>query len=351
MQATLPHTPAPVAPPRPRNHAFDFLCGICIIRMVVLHVTNNCGFGQSDWWTPVMYWTYFFMSFFFFKAGYFNRTISGNSREYCLDKFRRLMIPYFVWGFIGDAIYLFFAIFILDPKNTMVKALRWDHIWTSSDFYGNVPCWFLLSFFVAYIAMHFISKVRGLRWIVLLFPILSWWLCTMGNPLWLGLNNVFFGIFLFFLGRVWRWVMERLRRRNTVILSTLLCAVFVWMNINMHGEYNMSANAWSGSFPSVIISTVTSLCGISGLLLSFHTRRIPLVNYIGQHSMVFFVAHYPLLLLYKMIRSANVRTLRGHWDDYTILLLVLFGVCLLLVPYVERVPWLSGRFGKLKVKS
>ena len=108
-----------------------------------------------------MWWTYFFMSFFFFKAGYFNKTVSGKSWEYCKDKFKRLMIPYFVWGAIGNAIYFFFAWFILDEKNAMVKEICWEHIWNTSSFYGNIPCWFLFSFFVAYIGMHFLQKVQS----------------------------------------------------------------------------------------------------------------------------------------------------------------------------------------------
>ena len=146
-----------------RNHAFDFLCGICIIRMIMLHITGACSFQTEEWWTTIMWWTYFFMSFFFFKAGYFNKTVSGKSWEYCKDKFKRLMIPYFVWGAIGNAIYFFFAWFILDEKNAMVKEICWEHIWNTSSFYGNIPCWFLFSFFVAYIGMHFLQKVRGLR--------------------------------------------------------------------------------------------------------------------------------------------------------------------------------------------
>ncbi len=335
-------------PKRPRNHTFDLLCGLCIIRMIVLHVTEACGFANEGWWVEVMEWTYYFMSFFFFKAGYFNKTISGNSRQYCIDKAKRLLVPYVVWGLVGNLVVFTFALFILDPKSTIVKALTWEHIYSTSSFYGNGPVWFLFSFFWAYICMHFISKVRGLRWLVLGFPLISWWLYTMDNPLWLSLNNVFFGIFLFFLGRVWRWVMERLKRRNTIVVSLLMLGVFVWLNATWPCRYTMSSNAWSGEWWVILLATVTSLCGLSGLLLSLHTPRIPLVNYIGEHSMVFFVAHYPMLVLYKLIRTANVRSLRGHWDDYTILLLVLFGVCLLLVPYVERVPWLSGRWKKVK---
>ena len=60
--------------------------------------------------------------------------------------------------------------------------------------------------------------------------------------------------------------------------------------------------------------------------------------------MVFFVAHYPLLTFYQMLRSSFVRSLRGHWDDMIILTLLSFVFCFWIVPFVERVPWLSGRF-------
>ena len=64
----------------------------------------------------------------------------------------------------------------------------------------------------------------------------------------------------------------------------------------------------------------------------------------ARFAMVFFVAHYPMLILYKLIRSANVHSIRHQWDDYTILLIIIFSLCFLLVPHVEKVPWLSGRF-------
>ena len=49
-----------------RNHAFDLLCGICIVRMVTLHIMTMCGKNDASWWVEIMYWSYFFMSFFFF---------------------------------------------------------------------------------------------------------------------------------------------------------------------------------------------------------------------------------------------------------------------------------------------
>ena len=64
-----------------RNHAFDILCGICIIRMVTLHIMAFCGEDKQDWWLEVMRWSFFFMSFFFFKAGYFNKVVDSQGKD------------------------------------------------------------------------------------------------------------------------------------------------------------------------------------------------------------------------------------------------------------------------------
>lgn len=351
-----------------RNNAFDLLCGICIIRMIMLHITGACGFANESWWTPIMDWSYYFMSFFFFKAGYFNKTISGSSKEFIGKKAKQLLVPYFVWGLIGNAIFYFFVYFVLDPKNTVCKSLTIEHTWESSMFYGNPPTWFLFSFFIAYVVAHLISKVPPLlripipesmrwhhhktviniklHWMILAFPFISWWLWKEGNPLWMSLNNVFIGIYLFYLGRLWHFLMEKMGTSVTVILSVLMLVAFVVLNIHFGGKYTMSENRWEGHAFALVVNITLSLCGLSGLLLSIRTPRIPVINFIGQHSMVFFVAHYPIIQFYKLVRSANVKSLKGNWDDFTILTVVIFIICFLLVPYVEKIPWLSGRFKK-----
>ena len=96
-----------------RNHAFDFLCGICIIRMVTLHIMSFCGHADDEWWREVMQWTYFFMSFFFFKAGYFNKTVAGDSKAYLIDKSKHLLVPYLTCGSIGFLIYMAFQPFLI----------------------------------------------------------------------------------------------------------------------------------------------------------------------------------------------------------------------------------------------
>ena len=329
---------------RQRSHAFDFLCGICIIRMIMLHILECTQLDKSQLWEYAMHWSFYFMCFFFFKAGFFNRSVRGNSIKYCNDRFKRLMIPYFVWGWIGVIVYFTFCLFVLPPNNTMVKDLHWEHLWQTSAFYGNNPVWFLFSFFTTYICVHYIEKMKHLHWTVCVFPYISWYLSSIDNPLWLNLNNVFFGIFVFYLGKFWHKVLVSVNKCTFILISILMVGFFCYLNTTNDVYYQMSSNMWQGNFYIITLCIVAALCGISGLLLSICKVRIPIINYIGEHSMVFFVSHFVIITFYKMLKSSYVRTLKGHEDDLIILTILVFVSCFFIVPYVENVPWLSGRF-------
>lgn len=329
-----------------RNHAFDFLCGLCILRMMLLHTMSMCGFRGEYWFCKLMAWSFFFMSFFFFKAGYFNKTVSGNSIAYIKDKAKRLLIPYFAWGAIGSIIYFGFLYGCPAHFEMMKNRLSWWHVYEVSHFYGDPPCWFLMSFFLAYVAVHFIYKVKYLHLAIVTFPFISYWLWKEHNPLWLSMNNVFMGVFYFYLGRLWKMLQHRVSRRQIIRISLLLIAAFAVGNKMWHGEYDMSLNCFVQNPWGAGINTTFALCGISGFLLALPMKRIPVVNYIGEHSMVFFVAHYPLIYLYRFVHQAFGRVVWHHWDEFIILCIFVLIICFFLVPHVEKVPVLSGRFKK-----
>ncbi|MBR1788822.1 MAG: acyltransferase [Bacteroidaceae bacterium] len=348
------------ATPKPRNHAFDFLCGICIVRMVSLHVMALCGHADDDWWKEVMQWTYYFMSFFFFKAGYFNKSVLGPSRRYCADKAKRLLVPYLTTGLIGGVIYFSFLPSLIDRYHKPIEPLEWAHIWENGAFYGNTPTWFLISFFSAYIAIHFLEK--GRHWLFrrtpplvqhyssllyFAFPAVSYWLFTLKNPVWLGLSNVPMGIFFFELGREWSRLLSRWKPETAVWLSFGLILLFVLSNAVFHDcSYTMSNNKFTGDPFITVVNIAVILCGLSGLLISLRLPRVPWVNFVGEHSMVFFVSHYPMLYYYKFMHLCFGRSIYGRYDEVLVLLPIVFCICAWLVPFVERVPWLSGRWPK-----
>ena len=234
-----------------------------------------------------------------------------------------------------------------------IETMEWSHLWRTSAFWGNEPVWFLFSFFSAYVLVHFIKKIHIVKPIsvfqtvvILLCPWLSYWLWTKGNPLPMSLSNVFMGVFFFNMGRTWHWILDRMGRTWSLTLCSLMCMAFVALNVLWHGEYVMSTNRFEGEPLAAFVNTFIILLGLSGLLLKLPLPRVPVINYIGQHSMVYFVMHYPLLQFYRFMHICFGHSIYGHYDDFIILLLVVFSICTWMVPYVESVPWLSGRFKK-----
>ena len=151
------------------------------------------------------------------------------------------------------------------------------------------------------------------------------------------------GVFFFNLGRTWHWIIDRMGRGSTIAISLLLITAFVCLNIVWHGEYVMSTNRFTGEPLAAFFNTVIILLGLSDLLIKLPLPRVPLINYVGQHSMVYFVAHYPIIQFYRFTHISFGYSMYGRWDDVIILLVFVFTICTLLVPHVERVTWLSGR--------
>ena len=328
-----------------RNHAFDILCGICIIRMVSLHIMAFCGQEDQEWWREVMRWSFFFMSFFFFKAGSFNKgTSSGTDMDYLKDRSKRLLVPYVTSGVIGLVVYFSFYFPLVDRYKKFVEPLEWSHIWMKSGFYGNSPIWFLFSFFVVYMMVRYIDKVKHLCWLTVFFPAISYWAYRTGNNVPMSLGNVFIACYFFYLGRLWQWAMCRFEVRRLMAVSWLMVLLFVVLGFVAPGTYNMSQNIFTGNALMAVVRATLVLCGLSGVLLTAKVPRIPWLCFIGEHSMVFFISHYPMLYFYKFTHLSFGRSIYGRVDDALILLPVVFCICSWLVPYVERVPWLSGRW-------
>ena len=191
-----------------RNNAFDLLCGLCILRMVLLHAMCTTQSERAAWWRETMAWTFFFMCFFFFKAGYFKKgTSAGTDLDYLRDRTRRLLVPYASWALIGGLLTFGWHCLYPGGLDRALETVREYRFWLAGLTYGNAPLWFLLSFFLTYVVAHLLERVPHLHWVVPLFPLAGYWLFLHGNPLWLYMNNVLCGTFFFYLGRAWHSVL------------------------------------------------------------------------------------------------------------------------------------------------
>ena len=168
----------------------------------------------------------------------------------------------------------------------------------------------------------------------------------------MSLSNVPMGLFFFELGRAWSRLLARWKSEQTIYISLALILFFIVSNIVFHdAAYVMSTNKFTGNPIVTVINITAILCGLSGLLIAAQLPRVPVVNFIGQHSMVFFVSHYPMLYYYKYMHLCFGRSIFGRYDEVLVLIPIIFCICAWLVPYIERVPWLSGRWPKAEGKG
>ena len=76
-----------------------------------------------------------------------------------------------------------------------------------------------------------------------------------------------------------------------------------------------------------------------------------LICYIGEHSMVYFISHYPMLYYIKFSHLCFGRSIFGRKDEVLVLIPIIFVCCTWLVPYIERIPWLSGRWNNKETRT
>ena len=131
--------------------------------MVTLHIMTLTGQRDQVWWQEVMQWTYYFMSFFFFKAGYFCRSVGGRNRAYLIDRRPRLLAPYLSSAFICLLVFFSFYYPLKNKYGHFVEEISWSQLSKTSGEYGNTPI--KLNFYIVwmYVVAQIAANMRYLR--------------------------------------------------------------------------------------------------------------------------------------------------------------------------------------------
>lgn len=127
-----------------RNKALDAGCGVMVIWMMLYHTFQNAQICDSL--SEILFSIfYFFMPWFFYKAGIFWKP--KPIRTVIKTGLKRLFIPYLIFSIIGHIIWCI-QIWINGDYNWMHYVLSpFKAIITSGAVAGNMPLWFLFSLF------------------------------------------------------------------------------------------------------------------------------------------------------------------------------------------------------------
>ena len=127
-----------------RDNTLDCACGILIIHMILGHIFQWTQLTTTHFyqWMNILY---FFMPWFFFKAGIFYKKTPV--KKVFSTSFHRLIVPFIALSLIGHA---FLCISLVQEgghtwQDFLINPMK-DILLLGSTT-GNFPLWFLLSLF------------------------------------------------------------------------------------------------------------------------------------------------------------------------------------------------------------
>ncbi len=128
-----------------RDYSVDVVAGIMILVMITNHTLQRTGYHNDVVEQTLMLFS-FFMPWFFFKGGMFYR--QDSVRNTFTKGCNKLMRPYIVYGFVGVVVGIVISLWHgnMGLVNYLVLSVKeWLRYAAPS---GNLPLWFLFSFFV-----------------------------------------------------------------------------------------------------------------------------------------------------------------------------------------------------------
>jgi fucose 4-O-acetylase-like acetyltransferase len=310
-----------------------------LIQIIFIHIFQFSGNFNNSLFTVIMHILFFFMPWFYFKSGYLYSSPKNGTKSYIREKAKSLLLPFVIFTLIGFLLSFPFELLasnrsvwkiMLSPVYAMI---RWGHGGNS-----NMPIWFLLSLFFSLTGFVFLDKFR-IKWAILFFPLGGYALYyfNFNQILPLGLANLFLGIFYLYTGYIFRTKIENSRYSKLFLCISAviygITQIFYFSDLDMRIDTLLTGNYF--------IYVLSGLCGL--VLIYYVSKKINYVkpvNYIGENAMVYFVVHWPVLMLVKNImESLSLKT--SGYVYAGILSVTVF----LVIPICVKV--LNGRFGFL----
>ena len=202
---------------------------------IILMVMGHIGFGgKFDKFIHA-----FHMPMFFFISGFFYKEKVVDMRKYVINKAKKLLIPYFVFG--GGCCFLWCL-------NSGISAEPWIHLFLTNT--TGIPIvgaiWFLTALFFTDVIYMFLVK-HGVKWIVLVFVVIG--SCAdqmLPYPLPWALSAAFVGLGLYWIGNETARNQDKLK--NALNIPGPLCIILGLLEVKLilsNGYINMREGTYA----------------------------------------------------------------------------------------------------------
>lgn len=333
---------------RQRIVSFDALKLFAIYLVIWGHCINwfQSGNGEENFMYRIIY--SFHMPLFMMISGYFSySSIKDSFSHFIKKKFRSLIYPCLVWGFI--------LWILLEPIHSFHYGSNVFSIWgLCVDFYWLSDFWFLKSCFICYCLLY-LSVHSGLNKIIWIpLSILISQGCT---PFYIS-----FMYPCFIIG----WIIRdnecymRLLTKKCLVFIIIFCTMLLFWNLNAwtksHGipnnlfEYNANdiIEIIFFRFFRLFIGIIGSLSFISLFQLIFdnnksklHPQLIEIFSKWGRYTLETYI--FQSILIERILhRYIDVSTLKPYWFIYTtIISIIILILCIYVTMLIQRSQFFS----------
>lgn len=327
-----------------RNSEFDFIAGIFIIQIIVMHILQVLNYYEkSFFYNYVMHISFFFMPWFYFKSGFFSSNRHYNFRDFISIVIKKNLIPFIFFFWIGFIINVPFEIY--NSKRPLWRIFStpfYEVLVNGGGGYWNAPIWFLLSLFIVNIFYYIIDNKFDVS-IILLFPLLGFLIFISGIKMYLGLNNVFIATFFYAYGRFSK--KSILVKPSFVdiifILTYIIIQIICFSNVDFRTH-----SVTEGNYFSYLISAMIGIYILNKYLLymGIRTNKLTLIfSDIGRNSIIYFACHWIFLMLIKNITIICMFKMNKIYMILLYLLFSLFGSYLFGFLFKNKYKFLIGK--------
>ncbi|MBQ0160392.1 MAG: acyltransferase [Bacteroidales bacterium] len=341
-----------------RIEYIDLAKGICILLVVVFHLTEYYGY-------PCVFNNYgrvFRMPLYYFLSGVFFKTYGGFV-EFVKRKTNKLLIPFVFWYIFSVSLSI---ILFLSLGWKIPRAHRFDPIHAMMQIfvyheYPNLAIWFLLSLFEVNIIFYVVSIIankcgRYKLWILAALSLMcggvGCYLISTGLELPLFMHKTLYYMPHFCLGYfVFRHT--NLLHANISDKYAIVYAIIGFVCFWAVARFGLSLNDPNmriSSLRQLIIAYPGACLGIFGILMiSKAVKKVPVLSMYGRYSIMILVTHVLLICIFIMLTD------QFHIPEkisFIMCTIVLMTYGLVLIPFMRRfMPHVTAQKDVIKVKN
>ena len=271
-----------------RSKEYDAIAGLMVIVAILLHI-GYASFSPNNF----LHYFGFFMIWFFYKAGMFQKENPEFGKDFWINITKRLIIPFLVSGYFG------FIVYALCNRITLEEffSFLWRPIGVAMT--GNAPSWFLITFVIVRVVFPFIVKFIKGKWlwcVVLAFFCLSLFLHYSGITNKVTIMNTSMSLLFCTLG----FQMKLKQFKTELFVGSLI--IYFSLCFGYPSEINLATT--ETQYGNYIVSIIYNAAGI--ILINNLFKRYPILQikplcHIGRYALTYFLFHMPILHVMNMI--------------------------------------------------